>query len=97
MVDLEVDRLRNLMEIELNGNRNEAIEHVLMQLPMRLREFVRHEILQRDPKNMYELTCIVTEIGTHRMESHQHARTLMSAAGSLSGHFEHCPVCRRVM
>jgi len=93
--DREVERLRELIGIELNGNREAAIANVLASVPGGLHDYIRNRIIEVNPRTMYDLICVVTEIASHRLDNPRHIRSLMMAAGRLSSETSSCPVCHR--
>lgn len=93
----EVDKVRKLVDIKItNEGIPPYISHVFDQMGVnqKSREAVLTKLLERNPRNLYQLMNAITETA-HSIENRGEVMALQSLGGFVASHAESCSKCRR--
>lgn len=98
--DREVEKIRALLQIPVNGYTANVLDSVLAQssIPLSLQKEVRSVLLNKHPETLYDVYNALTEIDTHSeyFDEHQNSRgSLNRIATHLTHHSELCPQCHK--
>jgi len=98
--DKEVDNLKQLCGIKVNGQTSAVLDSVLYQsrVPRKLQDEVKGILIDNKAETLHDIYNILTRVDTHSslFEEHPNSRGILDrVAAHLASHSKLCPVCNR--